>query len=49
MKYLLMLKLQFVNTTYDVLAKFRIEKICSFHLFNFLTCYKVITYTGDTS
>lgn len=36
MNYLRMLKLQFHNTTQNLLAKFYIEKVDPFHLFNFL-------------
>ena len=44
-----MIKLQFVNTTHNLLTKFYMEKTDHFLLFNFLTWYKVITYTGNAS
>ena len=47
MNYLRMIKLQFLNTTLNLLTKFHMEKIGPFLLFNFLTWYKVITYTGN--
>ena len=37
--------MQFLNVTYNLLTKFLTEKISAF---NFLTWYKVQTYTGDT-
>ena len=49
MKYLHILKLQFLKITHNLVAKFHIEKVGPFHLFNFLTWYKVIAYTGNTS
>ena len=44
-----MIKLQFLNTTPNLLTKFHMEKIGPFVLFNFLTWYKVITCTGNAS
>ena len=44
-----MIKLQFINTTLNLLTKFHMEKIDTFLLFNFLTWYKVITYIGKAS
>ena len=43
MKYLRMLKLQFLNTTHNLLTKFHLENIGTFHLLHFLAWYKVIT------
>ena len=44
-----MIKLQFLNTTHNLLTKFYMENIGPFLLFNFLTWYKAITYTGNAS
>ena len=42
-----MCKLQLLNTNYDLLTKFNIEKSSSIHLANFLTWYEVETYTKN--
>ena len=44
-----MIKLQFINTTLNLLTKFHMEKVDTFLLFNFLTWYKVKTYIGKAS
>ena len=43
------MKLQFLNTTHNLLTKFHMEKIGPFVLFNILTWYKVITYIRNVS
>ena len=42
-----MCKLQLLNTNYNLLTKFNIEKSSSIHLANFLTWYEVETYTKN--
>ena len=46
MKYLHMMKLQFLNTPHSLMTRFHMEKIASCLLLNF-TWYKVITYTDN--
>ena len=43
------MKLQFLNTTHNLLTKFHMEKTGPFVLFNILTWYKVITYIRNVS
>ena len=43
MNYLRMLKIQFFNTIFNLLAKLHTEKVNPFLFFNFLTWYEVIT------
>lgn len=42
-KYLRIRKLQFINTSYNLLTKFFMEKISYFHFFSFLRWYEVHT------
>lgn len=44
-----MSKQQFVNTIQNLLTNFHMEKISSFHFFNFLAWCEVETYAGDTT
>ena len=44
-----MIKLHFLNTTHDLLTKFHMKKDGHFLLFNFVTWYKIILYTGNAS
>ena len=48
LKYLCKCKLQHLNAIYNLLTKFLMEKIRHFHFFNFLICYEIQMYTGDT-
>ena len=44
-----MIKLQFLDTTRNLLVNFHIEKIGLVLLFNFLAWYKALPYTANAS
>ena len=45
--YLRMHKLQYLNTTYNLLTKFYPDKASPFQFIKFLTWYEVTTWTGN--